>query len=288
MNGKKFISLFCGCGGSSYGYEQSGFKGLLGVDVDKIACDNYKLNFPNTEVWNEDISQINPQRILDEFNLIPGDLDLLDSSPPCQGFSVSGGRNLKDERNDLFLQTKRFIKHLKPKVFIIENVDGMIKGKYKGLFNHYLSELMKLNYQIKWKSMNSIYYGVPQQRQRIIIMGVRKDLDKEPKFPSHNVDFKYMNDIVKDIDFHSRGQFDKRLKRVDNSFCYTITKTPSIFFVADGKKRKPTIDELKQLSTFPLDFKLSGSFAQQWGMIGNGVPPKLTEKIGSTIISEIL
>lgn len=288
MNGKRFISLFCGCGGSSYGYEQSGFKGLLGIDSDRIACENYKLNFPNTEVWNQDISTINPQKIMDQFSLKKGDLDLLDSSPPCQGFSVGGARNIKDERNHLFLETKKFIEQLNPKVFIIENVDGIIKGKYKGLFNHYLSELMKLNYQIKWKSMNSVYYGVPQQRQRVIIMGVRDDLEKKPQFPNHSKNFKYMNEIVKDIEFHSRGQFDKKLKRIDKTFSYTITKTPSMFFISGGKKRKPTIDELKQLSTFPIDFKLNGSFAQKWGMIGNGVPPKLTEKIGDTIISKIL
>ena len=288
MSGNKFISLFCGCGGSSYGYTKSGFTGLLGIDSDKNVCKNYSLNFPNTKVWNEDLSNINPNDILSEFNLEKGELDLLDSSPPCQGFSVSGVRNIKDERNDLFLQTKKFIEQLNPKVFIIENVDGMIKGKYKGLFNHYLSELMKLNYQIKWKSMNSVYYGIPQQRQRVIIMGVREDLHKKPTFPIHSNKFKYMNEIVKDIDFHSRGQFDKKLKRIDNTFSYTITKTPSMFFVSNGKKRKPTIDELKQLSTFPIDFKLDGSFTQKWGMIGNGVPPKLTEKIGSTIISEIL
>lgn len=288
MNGKKFISLFCGCGGSSYGYEQAGFKGLLGIDLNEIACNNYRLNFPNTEVWNEDIVSINPQRILDEFDLKPGELDLLDSSPPCQGFSVSGARKISDERNDLFIQTKKFIQELNPKVFIIENVDGMIKGKFKGLFNQYLSELMQLDYRIKWKSMNSIYYGIPQQRQRIIIMGVRNDLDKEPTFPHHNSEFVYMDEFVKNIDYHSRGQFDQKLKPIKNSFSYTITKSPSMFFVADGKKRKPTIDELKQLSSFPIDFKLDGSFDQQWGMIGNGVPPKLTEKLGNTILQRIL
>ena len=150
MNGKRFVSLFCGCGGSSLGYTNSGFKGLLGIDHDEIACDNYKLNFPNTEVWNRDITSIDPNEILKTFDLKKGDLDLLDSSPPCQGFSVSGNRTIHDQRNDLFLHTKRFIEGLDPKVFIIENVDGMIKGKFKGLFNMYLTELMKLNYNIKF------------------------------------------------------------------------------------------------------------------------------------------
>jgi DNA (cytosine-5)-methyltransferase 1 len=287
MSGNKFISLFCGCGGSSYGYTKSGFTGLLGIDSDKNVCKNYSLNFPNTKVWNEDLSNINPNDILSEFNLEKGELDLLDSSPPCQGFSVSGIRNLKDERNDLYLQTKRFIKVLHPKVFIIENVDGIIKGKYKGLFNYYLSELMKLDYKIKWKSMNSLYYGVPQKRQRVFIMGVRNDLGKEPIFPKHDSELVYMDEVINDVDFHSRGQFDKKLKKVTNNFSYTITKTPSMFFVSNGKKRKPRIDELKVLSTFPNSFKLEGSYLQKWGMIGNGVPPKLTERLGETVIKNI-
>ena len=136
--------------------------------------------------------------------------------------------------------------------------------------------------------MNSVYYGIPQQRQRVIIMGVRTDLNKEPTFPNRDSEFIYMNDVIKDIDFHSRGQFDRKLKIARDNFSYTITKTPSMFFVQNGKKRKPTIDELKQLSSFPKDFKLKGNFSQKWGMIGNGVPPKLTEKIGETVLNRIL
>jgi DNA (cytosine-5)-methyltransferase 1 len=288
MSGRKFISLFCGCGGSSYGFTKSGFTGLLGIDSEKYVCENYSLNFPNTVVWNEDISTINPYNVLTQFNLEKGELDLLDSSPPCQGFSVNGNRNLKDERNDLFLQTKRFIKELYPKVFVIENVDGIIKGKYKGLFNYYLSQLMELDYRIKWKSLNSLYYGVPQKRQRVFIMGVRNDLGKEPIFPKHDSELVYMDEVINDVDFHSRGQFDKKLKKVSNNFSYTVTKTPSMFFVSNGKKRKPSIDELKVLSSFSIDFKLEGSYSQKWGMIGNGVPPRLTERLGRTISSQIL
>ena len=147
---------------------------------------------------------------------------------------------------------------------------------------------MKLDYKIKWKSMNSLYYGVPQKRQRVIIMGVRNDLGKEPKFPLHNSELTYMDEVIKDVDFHSRGQFDKKLKKVTNNFSYTITKTPSMFFVSNGKKRKPSIDELKVLSSFPIDFKLKGSYSQKWGMIGNCVPPKLTERLGEIITSKIL
>ena len=122
---KKFISLFCGCGGSSYGYRKSGFSDLLGIDSNPVSCESYGLNFPNSEVWNRDIKKVSPKEILSNFGMFKGDLDLLDSSPPCQGFSIAGKREVLDVRNELFLHTKRFIVGLQPKVFIIENVDGL-------------------------------------------------------------------------------------------------------------------------------------------------------------------
>jgi DNA (cytosine-5)-methyltransferase 1 len=191
-----------------------------------------------------------------------------------------------DTRNELFLHTKRFITGLLPKVFIIENVDGLLHGKMRGIFNHIIEELEKTPYRIKWKSLNTIYYGVPQSRQRLIIMGVRKDLDKEPIFPEREEYIQYIGDVIPNIQFHSRGQFDKRLKSVD-SLAYTITKTPSMFFVENGEKRKPTIDELKKLQGLPKSFKLKGTYNEKWGMIGNSVPPPLTERIGKTIINQI-
>jgi len=282
-----FISLFCGCGGSSYGYRKSRFSDLLGIDSNPVSCESYRLNFPDAEVWNRDIRKVLPKEILSNFGMFKGDLDLLDSSPPCQGFSIAGKREVLDVRNELFLHTKRFIVGLQPKVFLIENVDGLLHGKMRGMFNHIISELEKTPYRIKWKSLNSIYYGVPQSRQRIIIMGVRKDLDKEPIFPEHDNQFQLIGDVIPNIDFHSRGQFDKRLKDV-NSFAYTITKTPSMFFIENGVKRKPTIDELKVLQGFPKSFKLKGTFSEKWGQIGNSVPPPLTYRIGKKIINCIL
>jgi DNA (cytosine-5)-methyltransferase 1 len=157
----------------------------------------------------------------------------------------------------------------------------------KGIFNTIINELQKTNYKIKWKSVNSIYYGVPQSRQRVIIMGIREDLNLEPVFPDHEPTINFIGDVIPGIDFHSRGQFDKKLKGV-NSFAYTVTKTPSMFFIENGVKRQPSIEELKILQGFPIDFKLLGSFNDQWGLIGNSVPPPLSKKFGETILSKIL
>jgi DNA (cytosine-5)-methyltransferase 1 len=283
---KKFISLFSGCGGSSLGYTFSGFKSIAAIDNNKLACDSYLLNFNDTLVLNENITNVDPLRLIKTLRLNVGELDLLDASPPCQGFSIAGKRNISDERNLLIFQVKRFIQDIQPKVFVIENVDGLLKGPMKGVFNKFIEDLSETNYQIKWKSLNTIYYDVPQSRQRLLIIGVRNDLNRIPEFPVGNQNIKFIGDVINDIDFHSRGQFDRKLKDV-NSLAYTLTKTPSMFFVTKGIERKPTIEELKILQGFPQSFKLLGNFNEQWSMIGNSVPPPLTQKIGVTL-QEIL
>jgi DNA (cytosine-5)-methyltransferase 1 len=280
----KFISLFCGCGGSSLGYTQAGFESVAAVDNNPLACETYSINFPQTEVLNLDITQVDPLELISSQKINVGELDLLDSSPPCQGFSIAGKRDPLDIRNELFLYVKYFIEEIKPKTFIIENVDGLLKGPMKGIFNTIIDELKKTNYRIKWKSVNSIYYGVPQSRQRVIIMGIREDLNLEPVFPEHEPTINFIGDVIKGIDFHSRGQFDKKLKGV-NTLAYTVTKTPSMYFIENGLKRQPTIEELKILQGFPEDFKLSGSFNDQWGLIGNSVPPPLSFRLGRVIKS---
>jgi DNA (cytosine-5)-methyltransferase 1 len=139
----KYISLFSGCGGSSEGYRKSGFNSLLAIDSDLNCCENYKLNFPNTLVWNTDIGNIHSSQILDEVGLDVGELEFLDSSPPCQGFSVAGKREVFDSRNELIFKTVELIGGILPKVFLIENVEGLIIGKMKGVFNEVLIRLKK-------------------------------------------------------------------------------------------------------------------------------------------------
>ena len=161
MNGKPtIISLFSGCGGSSLGYKLAGFKELLAVDFDKNSVETFKLNFPNIPIWQKDIKEITGKEILNYCKLKIGELDVLDSSPPCQGFSQAGNGKITDSRNDLFLEFSRLVKELKPKIFLMENVSGQIKGNMKGRFNEILKELNSLGYKVKVKLMNTKYYQV--------------------------------------------------------------------------------------------------------------------------------
>ena len=197
------ISLFSGAGGSALGYRLGGFNELLGIDIDQTACETFQHNFPLTPVWNRDISSVEIEEILQYIELEVGQLDVLDSSPPCQDFSICGSRDIGDKRNDLFLETARFIEGLKPKVFLIENVTGLMTGKMKGKFNQIFTQLKSIGYKLKCKSLNSIYYNVSQSRQRLIFLGVRNDLAVEPVFPQPNSEVKRLKDVLPDVDFHS-------------------------------------------------------------------------------------
>jgi len=179
------ISTFAGCGGSSLGYKWAGFKELLAIDFDKNAVETFKLNF-DVPIWQKDIKEIMANEILEFCNIEKGELDVLDGSPPCQGFSTAGKRQVNDNRNDLFKEFVRLINGLQPKVFVMENVSGMIKGKMKGMFIEIMKTLKGLNYQVKCKLMNAKYYNVPQSRERVIFIGVRNDLNIEPSYPEPN------------------------------------------------------------------------------------------------------
>ena len=273
-NGKIVISLFAGCGGSSLGYKQAGFKELLAIDFEKNAVNTFRLNFPETPIWQRDIRSVHSSEILEFCQIKKGELDVLDGSPPCQGFSSAGKRNINDSRNDLFKEYVRIVKELEPKVFLMENVSGMVKGQMKGRFIEIFNELKKLNYNVKCSQLNSMFYEVPQNRKRLIFIGIRKDLNIIPTFP------KMINNIIKVSDIYpthikmNREQFDRKWTDT-NRPAYTIVKRVGLKFkLIDGTIRRATIEEIKRLSSFPEDFQLTGNFGVQWAQVGNAVMPR--------------
>jgi len=183
MKSFKIISTFSGCGGSSLGYKLAGGKILLAVEWDKNAVETYRLNFPDTDIYHGDISKLSVDEIITRTGIKVGELDIFDGSPPCQGFSTAGKRILNDPRNQLFKEYIRILAGLKPKVFVMENVSGMVKGKMRLIFVEILKELKSCGYNVKAKVLNAKYFNVPQSRERIIFIGVRNDLKLEPKHP---------------------------------------------------------------------------------------------------------
>jgi site-specific DNA-cytosine methylase len=175
-NAPTVISTFAGGGGSSLGYSMAGYRELLAVECDNNAVATFKLNFPDVPVYHGDIAKLSVEECMRLAGLSePGQLDLLDGSPPCQGVSTAGKRLLNDPRNQLFREFVRLLRGLKPKVFVMENVSGLVKGKMKLLFAEIMRELKASGYQVRCKLMNTMYFYVPQSRERLIWIGIRDD-----------------------------------------------------------------------------------------------------------------
>lgn len=316
MNGNPtVISTFSGCGGSSLGYKLAGFKELLAIDFDKNSVETFKLNFPEISVWQRDITEVKAQEILDFCNIKKGELDLLDGSPPCQGFSTAGRRKVLDPRNRLFESFVYLIHELQPKVFIMENVSGQIKGTMKGVFKEILTTLKKENYQVKVKLMNAKYYQVPQSRERLIYIGIRNDLNKEPIFPipslktisvreslKNVVNKTYAKDLTENIlnlwDLLKRDETGDKYKGKNRYFNWTkinpnkpirtIAKKEGGCLLHWREKRFLTIEEAKRLCSFPDDFQFIGNYRQQWARLGNAVMPNFMKAIALNIKENIL
>jgi DNA (cytosine-5)-methyltransferase 1 len=197
-NGYRAISTFSGCGGSSLGYKMAGFRVLWANEFIPAAQDTYRANHPTTILDTRDIRKIHPREILQAIGLRAGELDLLDGSPPCASFSTSGNRekgwgkvkpysDTKQRTDDLFFEFTRLLRALQPKVFVAENVSGLVKGTAVGMFKEIIRDLKGCGYQVDAQLLDAQWLGVPQMRQRIIFVGVRNDLAQRygvgPAFP---------------------------------------------------------------------------------------------------------
>lgn len=177
------VSTFSGCGGSSLGYRIVGYKPRLAVEWDDHAVATYRLNYPDTPLYHGDIGELSVSSCLDLAGLQPGKLDVLDGSPPCQGFSTAGRRQLDDPRNNLFREYVRLLRGLQPRAFVMENVSGMVKGKMLLVFAEDMRELRSCGYQVSCRLLDAKWFRVPQSRQRVIFIGMRNDLNVQPTHP---------------------------------------------------------------------------------------------------------
>ena len=175
MHKYNVIDLFCGCGGFSKGFQQAGFDVVFGIDSWKDATITYKKNFPDAYVLNEDIIKVDGDEILRLSNIKAENVDVIIGGPPCQGFSVSGKRLIDDERNKLYKNFVRIVSEIKPKVFVMENVPGLVR-LFDGVFGPQIKEdFSKIGYRVKMKILSADDYGVPQKRTRVIFVGINDE-----------------------------------------------------------------------------------------------------------------
>ena len=305
MEKLKVASLFCGCGGTDVGllgnfdflgkhYASNNMEIVYANDIDDNACRIFEENF-GIKPDNRDIRQINS-------NELP-DFDILTGGFPCQSFSIIAQNpkrlGVKDDRGKLFFEMCRILRDKQPKCFIAENVKGLLTANQKTAFPLIMEEFKNSGYDVKHMVLNSANYGVPQKRERVIIVGFRKDL---------NIDFTFPNQIITDEDlfeplkkvidssvdekyyFSERavlGMMKKREKmnkgRAQNieKPCNTVgahlakvsLNSTDPVLMNGNRYRRFTPREVARIQSFPETFSLVGTETAQYRALGNAIPP---------------
>lgn len=306
------ISTFAGGGGSLTGYLMAGYRDLLAVEWDDNAVATLRANYPDLDIYHGDIAALTVDEVLRRTGLQSGELDILDGSPPCQGFSTAGKRLIDDPRNQLFREYVRLLRGLQPKVFVMENVSGMVKGKMKLIFVDILKELKDSGYRVSARLLNAMWFNVPQSRQRMIFIGVRDDLGIEPSHPKAEAQPVTVREAIGHLPAGTYGNHQPQIiqawerSRPGMSLrktCRYVGSFQSVKLNPD----KPSVTQIKthlnwhyaaarQLScleagligSFPESFIWPGSKGDYTERIGNSVPPLFMEAIARHIWTNIL
>jgi DNA (cytosine-5)-methyltransferase 1 len=195
------IELFAGAGGLALGVEKAGFNTLGLIEFDKDAADTLKKNRPNWNVINDDIANISCLDLEKYFSIKKGELDLLSGGAPCQAFSYAGKRlGLEDARGTLFYHYALFLEKLQPKMFLFENVRGLLTHDHGKTYSTMLDIFTRAGYTIDKQVLNAWNYGVPQKRERLITIGIRNDLvgKTEYRFPKAHSYKPVLRDVLLD------------------------------------------------------------------------------------------
>jgi DNA (cytosine-5)-methyltransferase 1 len=306
----KAISLFSGCGGTDWALSELKYDIVFANDICKEAADTYNANIPGADLRCGDISEI------DKFPAA----DLLVGCYPCQGFTQGGRRDWGESINFLYRQFDRVLRKIKPKAFIVENVNGMAYGANAELLQNQLTRYRSAGYRVAWKVLNAQDYGVAQHRKRVFLVGVRSDSDFSYYFPdpTHgegtNLPFMSQREALKGLPKWPRGEFNdetlhwyymSRNRRRDwnqPSACVVghwrhVPLHPSSpelervgpdewRFTTDGPARRLAYKECAALQGFPSGFKFHhGTVRDKFQMIGNAVPPPLFKAVAKQLDS---
>lgn len=318
------VSLFAGAGGLDHGFRDAGFKTVWANEYDKTIAPTYQKNFPEVEFDGRSISDISDEEI--ESLRVRHNIVGVIGGPPCQSWSEAGARRgIKDPRGKLFHDYIRFIKKLKPKFFVAENVHGLIHSRNIDSFNKIKKLFEQEGYIVDAKLLTASDFDVPQDRQRVFIIGYSVDQKKPVSFPSplgikkktlkdaigylKNIPIgskKVLNhDLSPDQTFSSIYMSRNRVRAWDEQ-SFTILAMdrhvplhPSapkmvkigkdkMAFVPGHKYRRFTVRECAEIQTFPPDFEFIYSNVRHgYKMIGNAVPVKMAFHVASNIISDI-
>lgn len=170
------IDLFAGAGGLSLGFEQAGFDVAAAVEIDPVHCAIHKFNFPRTAIIPRSVDGLSAREIRRAAGIGNRRVDCVFGGPPCQGFSLIGHRVLDDPRNRLVLEFVRIVAELDARTFLFENVKGLTVGHHKVFLQELIAAFEQVGYEVRlpWRVLDAASYGVPQHRQRLILMGAKK------------------------------------------------------------------------------------------------------------------
>lgn len=301
----KYIDLFAGIGGIRMPFQNLGGECVFSSEIDKYAAQTYEANYG--EKPSGDITQINAESI--------PNFDILLAGFPCQAFSIAGKRKgFEDTRGTMFFEVERILEEKKPKSFLLENVKGLTNHDHGRTFKIMLDILEnKLGYKVYYKVLNAKNFGLPQNRERIMIVG----------FKNHNIDFKFPEEINKEtkvgdilIDnpdskytisdkiWESHQLRKERNRTKGNGFGYSLfneespyTSTISARYYKDGSEilieqegknpRKLTPREAARLQGYPDSFKIVVSDTQAYKEFGNSVPVNMINAVAQEMYKSL-
>ena len=321
------LELFSGCGGLAKGLELAGFEHRAFVEFNKWACKSLRENFEPKLVHEMDVRKF-------DFHSV-GEVDVVAGGPPCQPFSLGGLAKAHEDARDMFPEAIRAIHELRPKGFLFENVKGLLRKSFADYFSYiilrltfpdraiadgvtwreHLEELRKINpanytglkYDVQYKMVNAVDYGVPQNRERVFIVGLRSDVKAEWAWPLPGSGKRTIADTIRHLAAmkktllpsdhvivpgareypgHSGSSYNSPSKTI-KAGAHGVPGGENMIRFPDGKLRYMTVHEAKLIQTFPSDYKISGSWGEAMRQIGNAVPVMLAEKMGRCMVSAL-
>ena len=320
MGKLKVASLFCGCGGTDVGllgdfdflgkhYRKNPMEIVYANDIDDNACAVFEKNF-GIKPDNRDIRTVSSSEI--------PEIDILTGGFPCQSFSIVAQNpkrlGVKDDRGKLFFEMCRILRDKQPKCFIAENVKGILSANGKSAFPLIIKEFEDSGYNVSYRLLNAVNYGVPQKRERVIIVGIRKDLNKKFDFdtlPKEGcIPTSTLSQIIeKDVPekyFFSQKAVDGMMKKRDlmnkgraqdiNQPCNTVgahlakvsLNSTDPVLLENGKYRRFTPREVARIQSFPESFVLIGSEGAQYRALGNAIAPVMFWHVANAVTETLL
>lgn len=294
--------MFSGAGGLDLGFENAGFSVVWANDIDEDSCVTHRF-WSNAQVFHGDIAEIN-------YKDMP-DTDLIIGGFPCQGFSLAGPRRIDDSRNKLYRYFADIVDKKQPVIFIAENVKGILTLGGGMVLEAIINEFSIKGYTVCYKLLNAANYGVPQNRERVFLIGLRNDCDLKFEFPERLVNTMTLREALYDLPmpkkedichapFSSRYMSRNRRRGWDE-VSYTIPAMakqvplhPSspkmrklkkdLWVFGEGETRRFSWKEAAIVQSFPKEIEFAGDLNSKYAQIGNAVPVKLAEAVGHSVI----